>query len=147
MTTLDSKTRDLPIFKHFNETEISSGLESFRKGEKGLFWFIKLGVLIAVCYLSWVYVLPQVFVMLGRYIAIAVTGVAFVATIMAIPAILSALRSFARWLHKTAIKYDPFGELYRQKGLMVQNQQTFRAAKGQILALKSDCELEADKNE
>lgn len=24
MTTLDSKTRDLPIFKHFNETEISS---------------------------------------------------------------------------------------------------------------------------
>jgi len=147
MTQLDSKTRDLPIFKHFNETEISSGLDSFRKGEKGLFWFIKLVALIAVCYLSWVYVLPQVFVMLGRFVAIAVTGFAIVLTIMAIPAILTAMRTFTRWLHKTAISYDPFGELEKQKKLMIQNQQTFRAAKGQILSLKSEMEVEADKNE
>ena len=47
MTNLDSKTRDLPIFKHFTDGEIST--ESFRKGfinEKGMFNFFKLATVI-----------------------------------------------------------------------------------------------------
>jgi len=28
---------ELPILKHFNESEISTKVDSFRKGEKGLF--------------------------------------------------------------------------------------------------------------
>jgi hypothetical protein len=148
MTALDSKTRDLPIFKHFTEGEISS--DSFRKGfinEKTLFTVIKLGALVGVAVLAWMYVLPQVFIMLGRYIAIAITGVAFIATIMALPVIIKGLRMFTRGLHKILINYDPFAELERQKELMIQNQTTFRVAKGKILSLKSECEVEADKNE
>jgi len=147
MTNVDNKTRNLPIFKHFNESEISANVESFRNGEKSLFWFIKLGALIAACYLTWVYILPPVFIAVGQYIAIAVTGILLVFTIIAMPVILKGIRLFTRFLHKSLIKYDPFAELERQKGLMIDNQQTFRMAKGKIQELRSEMEIDADKNE
>jgi len=147
MTNVENNVRNLPIFKHFNDSEISAKVDSFRKGEKSLYWFIKLGVLIAACYAVWTYVIPPVMKALGEYFAIAAVGIAIIGTIIALPVILKGLRAFTRFLHKSLIKYDPFAELYRQKGLMIQNQQTFRIAKGKISELKNDMEIEADKNE
>jgi hypothetical protein len=147
MTDVQSNVRNLPIFKHFTESEISTKVDSFRKGEKNLYWFIKLGVLVAACWATWVYVLPPVFQAIGQFLAVAATGVLIVGVIIALPVILKALRMFTRFLHKSLIKHDPFAELYHQKELMIQNQKTFRVAKGTINGLQSDCEIEADKNE
>jgi len=156
MTNLDSKTRDLPIFKHFNESEISSGLDSFRKGfinEKGMFNFFKLAILLGGIYGGWLLlgalptILAPLFAVLGQYLQIAGTIVLIIGTIIAGPVIVKGIRMLTRAIHKTLISYDPFAELEKQKGLMTQNQQKFRASKGQILSLKTDCENEAAKNE
>ena len=61
---------NLPIMKHFSEGEISNKVDKFRKGEKGLFWFLKLGALIGLGYLTWVYVLPPLFLAIGQFLAV-----------------------------------------------------------------------------
>jgi hypothetical protein len=138
---------NLPIMKHFSEGEISNKVDKFRKGEKGLFWFLKLGALIGLGYLTWVYVLPPVFIALGQFAAVAATGIALVGLIMAMPVILKGLRLFTRNLHKSIIRHDPFAELENQKQLMVANQQKFRLAKGKIANLRQDMEVEASQSE
>jgi hypothetical protein len=142
-----SSYMNLPIMKNFSEGEISNRVDKFRKGEKGLFWFIKLGALIGLGYLTWVYILPPVFIALGQFAAIAATGIALVGLVMAIPVILKGLRLLTRNLHKAIIKHDPFAELENQRKLMIANQEKFRLAKGKIANLRQDMEVEADKSE
>jgi hypothetical protein len=60
------------------------------------FWFLKLATVIGVGYLSWVYILPQVFQMLGRWIAIASTGIFFNFLVVAAPAIFAWVRTLAK---------------------------------------------------
>ena len=156
MTNVESNVRNLPLFKNFSEGEISKNVDSFRKGfinEKGMFNFFKLAVLLGCLYGGWLLlgalptILAPVFEVVGRFLAAGATVVMIVFSIIAAPVILKGIRMFTRFLHKNLIKYDPFAELYRQKGLMLENQKTFRIAKGTIASLKQDCDIEADKNE
>lgn len=138
---------NLPIMKHFSEGEISNKVDKFRKGEKGLFWFLKLGALIGLGYLTWVYVLPPLFLAIGQFLAVAATGVLLVGLIIAMPVILKGIRLLTRNLHKAIIKHDPFAELDNQKLLMENNRQKFRLAKGKIAGLRQDMEVEAAQSE
>lgn len=138
---------NLPIMKHFNEGEISNKVDKFRKGEKGLFWFLKLGALLGLGYLTWVYILPPLFMAIGQFLAVAATGILLVALVIAMPVILKGIRLLTRNLHKAIIKHDPFAELENQRQLMIANQQKFRLAKGKIANLRQDMEVEADKSE
>jgi hypothetical protein len=133
--------------KHFSEGEISNKIDKFRKGEKGLFWFLKLGALIGLGYLTWVYVLPPLFLAIGQFLAVAATGILIVGLVIAMPVILKGIRVLTRNLHKAIIKHDPFAELETQRQLMIANQQKFRLAKGKIANLRQDMEIEADKSE
>lgn len=143
VNTLQDNVYDLPILKNFSKNEIVTKVDTFRKGEKNLFWFIKLAVFGVLGYLTWVYVLPPVFQMVGRFASIAVTAFLCVAAVVTAPAILRGLRNFTRNLHKTFIKHQPFVELANQRVKMVDNQQTFRIAKGGIVTLKNDFEAQA----
>jgi hypothetical protein len=58
---------NLPMMKNYSQSEIVTKVDTFRKVRKP-FWFLKLATVIGVGYLSWVYILPQVFQMLGRWI-------------------------------------------------------------------------------
>jgi len=138
---------NLPIMKHFNESEISNKVDKFRKGEKGLFWFLKLGTMIGLGYLTWVYILPPVFIALGQIFAIAATGIFLVGLVIAMPVILKGIRMLTRNLHKAIIKHDPFGELENQKNLMDANKQKFTLAKGKIANLRQESEIEAANSE
>lgn len=146
-TTVNSSLMQLPIMKHFNETDISNNINNFRKGEKNLFWFLKLAAIGAIGYGVWKYVLPPVFQAIGHLMAVAATGVMIVFLIMMMPVIFKGLRVLTRWLHKAVIRQDPFGELDRQRQKMVDNQQVFRVSKGKIDGLKNDMQVEAQKSE
>lgn len=146
-TTVNSSLMQLPIMKHFNQTDISNNIKNFRKGEKNLFWFLKLAAIGGLGYLTWVYVLPPIFQMLGHLLAVAATGVMIVFLVMMAPVIFKALRLLTRWIHKSVIRQDPFGELEKQRQEMVDNQQVFRLSKGKIDALKNDMQVEAQKAE
>jgi hypothetical protein len=146
-TTLNANLAELPILKHFNENEISTKVDTFRKGEKNLYWFLKLGVFGAIAYLAWTYVLPPVFQAVGQILAVCATGVMIVALIIAAPVILTGIRRATRWLHKAIIRQDPFAELEAQRDKMIQNQNTFRIAKSNIAQLKQDMEIEAANSE
>lgn len=146
-TTVNSSLMQLPIMKHFNQTDISNNIKNFRKGEKNLFWFLKLAAIGGIGYLTWVYVLPPIFKMLGHLLAVAATGVMIVFLVMMAPVIFKALRLLTRWIHKSVIRQDPFGELEIQRQEMSENQQVFRLSKGKIDALKNDMQVEAEKSE
>ena len=146
-TTLNANLAELPILKHFNQNEISTKVDNFRKGEKNLFWFFKLAVLIGVGYLTWTYVLPPIFVAIGQMLAVAATAVLIVAGVIMAPVIVKGIRLFTRAMHKALIKYDPFAQLEIEKQKMLENQRTFRTAKQNIASLKTEMEVEADRAE
>lgn len=145
--TLNANLAELPILKHFNQSEIATQVDTFRKGEKNLFWFIKLGFFGAVAWAAWTYVLPPVFQAIGQMLAVAATGVMIVGLVMLAPVILKGLRMLTRSIHKALINYDPFGQLDLEREKMVQNQTTFRVAKSNIAALRDDMEREAAASE
>jgi hypothetical protein len=146
-TTLNANLAELPILKHFNENEISTKVDTFRKGEKNLFWFLKLAVFGAIGYLAWTYVLPPVFQAIGQMLAVAATGVMIVGLVIAAPVIIKGIRTLTRSLHKSIIRYDPFGQLEIERQKMIQNQQTFRVAKSNIAQLKQEMEIESANSE
>lgn len=144
-TTLNANLMELPILKHFDQNQIATKVDTFRKGEKNLFWFIKLAAFGAIGYGLWKYVLPTVFQAIGHMLAVAATGVMIVGLIIAAPVILKGLRALTRSLHKMIIRHDPFAQLEIERQKMIANQQTFRVAKGNIAQLKNDMELEASR--
>ena len=146
-TTLNANLAELPILKHFDQNEISTKVDNFRKGEKNLFWFFKLAALVGVGYLTWTYVLPPVFQAIGQMLAVAATAVLVVTGIIMAPVILKGIRLFTRAVHKALIKYDPFAQLEVEKQKMLENQRTFRVAKQNIASLKTEMEVEANNAE
>lgn len=142
-----TKTNSLPIMKHFEEGQIGKSIDSFRKGEWGLFTFIKLALVVGLGYLTWVYILPPVFLAIGQMLAIVSVAVMGIATIILMPVIIKAIRRFTRFLHKMVIKHDPFLELEDQKEKMQANKRKFQLAKGKIAALKNDMEVSAAESE
>jgi len=146
-SSFNANLMDLPILKHFEQNEISTKVETFRKGEKGLFWFFKLAIFGALAWATWTYVLPPVFQAIGQMLAVAATGVMIVALIIMAPVIVKGIRALTRAMHKALIKYDPFAQLEVERQKMLQNQSTFRIAKGNISQLKQEMEIEAKKSE
>jgi hypothetical protein len=145
--TMNASLSQLPILKHFDQNQISTKIDNFKKGEWTIFTVLKLMLLGAVGYLSWVYVLPPIFQAVGQLLAVAATGVMCIFLILLAPVIFKGLRVLTRSIHKAVINSDPFLELDTQRDKMVQNQQVFRASKGKILALKSDMQVEAANSE
>jgi len=146
-TEFKANLAELPILKHFNQDEIATKVDTFRKGEKSIFWFLKLAVLGAIGYFSWVYVLPPVFQAIGQLLAVAATGVMLVALVLLAPVIFKALRLLTREIHKAVIKYDPFAQLEIEKQKMLENQKVFRIAKANIDMLRQEMDIEAEKSE
>jgi predicted DNA-binding ArsR family transcriptional regulator len=146
-TTLNANLAGLPILKHFDQNEISTKVDNFRKGEKNLFWFFKLAALVGVGYLTWTYVLTPVFEAIAQMLALAATAVLVVTGIIMAPVILKGIRLFTRAVHKALIKYDPFAQLEVEKQKMLENQRTFRIAKQNIASLKTEMEAESNKAE
>lgn len=146
-TTLNANLAGLPILKHFDQNEISTKVDNFRKGEKNLFWFFKLAALVGGGYLTWTYVLTPVFEAIAQMLALAATAVLVVTGIIMAPVILKGIRLFTRAVHKALIKYDPFAQLEVEKQKMLENQRTFRIAKQNIASLKTEMEAESNKAE
>ncbi len=81
--------------------------------------------------------------MLGKAIGVVAIGVFIVFMVLMWGTIVKAFKALAKSLAKKLIEQGPFGELYRQKQMMIQNRQTFRVSKGTIDSLKVDCEAES----
>ncbi len=128
-TTLNANLMELPILKHFDQNQIATKVDTFRKGEKNLFWFLKLGAIGAIGYGVWKYVLPTVFQAIGHMLAVAATGVMIVGLIIAAPVIFKGIRMLTRALHKAIIRYEPFAQLEIERQKMIANQTTYRVAK------------------
>ena len=139
---------NLPILKHFDSSEISQKTgNSFKKGEKGIFSFLKWGLIGALGYLVWQYVLPPIFLAIGQTLAVVATAGILVAAVLLAPVFIKYVRLLSRNLAKAIIRQDPFMELEKQRGLLVNNQTKFRQSKGKIDNLKSEMEIESDKSE
>ena len=144
-STLNANLMELPILKHFNENEITTKVDSFRKGEKGAFNILKLAAVGAIGWGLWKYVLPTVFQAIGHMLAVAATGVMIVGLIVMAPVIFKGIRMLTRALHKMLITWKPFEQLEIERQKMIANQTTFRIAKQNIAQLKNDMEIESSR--
>ena len=140
---------ELPILKHFDESkgEIALNSNTLKKGEKSIFWLLALGLLGAGGYLTWTYIIPPLFTMLGQAIALSATGVFLVFLVMMFPVIMKSLRFMTKNIHKALIQSNPFNELEEQKQKMVKNQEVFKNTKAKLKGLKNEMEIEATKSE
>jgi hypothetical protein len=144
-TMFSANLMELPLMKNYSQSDIVTKVDTFRKGEKNLFWFLKLGVVGVVLWGLWQYVLPIVFVAIGKMLAVVATGLIIVALVVAAPAIFAWIRIIARKLHESAIRYDPFGQIELERVKLLEMVKTFRIAKGKISTLRQDMEVEADR--
>jgi hypothetical protein len=147
-SSLNANLMDLPILKHFNESEITTKVDSFRKGEKGMFSFFKLAVLGGILYGGYkalTIVLPPMLEKLGEFLGYVSVGIAAVVLFIMVPVIFKGIRMLTRALHKTLIRWDPFAQLEIERQKMIANQTTFRIAKQNIAQLKNDMEIEASR--
>ncbi len=140
---------ELPILKHFDESkgEIALSKDTLKKGEKTLFWAIAAGLIGGLGYLTWKFILPPLFTMLGQAIAISATGVFLIFLVMMYPIIMKFLRFTTKNIHKALIKSDPFNELEEQKQKMIKNREVFKATKAKLKGLKTEMEIEGSKSE
>lgn len=152
--SLNANIMNLPMMKNYSSEQIVTNVDNFRKGEKNLFWFLKAGFFLGLGYLIWTYVLPPVMVALGQFLALAATGIAAIALLFMAPVIIKGIRALTRAMHKSVIKFDPFGQLEQTRQKMIANQATFRIAKGNLKMLEQEmanekvrCNEEAEKGE
>ncbi|WP_310555247.1 hypothetical protein [Flavobacterium sp.] len=140
---------ELPILKHFDESkgEIAINKDTLKKGEKTLFWALAAAVLGVGGYLTWTYIIPPLFTMLGQAIAISATGVFLVFLVMMYPVIMKGLRFMTKNIHKALINSNPFNELEEQKQKMIKNREVFKATKAKLKGLKTEMEIEGNKSE
>jgi hypothetical protein len=140
---------ELPILKHFDESkgEIALSKDTLKKGEKTLFWALTAAVLGVGGYLTWTYIIPPLFTMLGQAIAISATGVFLVFLVMMYPVIMKGLRFMTKNIHKALINSNPFNELEEQKEKMIKNREVFKATKAKLKGLKNEMEIEGNKSE
>ncbi|WP_309640577.1 hypothetical protein [Flavobacterium sp.] len=140
---------ELPILKHFDESkgEIALKTNVLKKGEKSLFWALAMGLLGIGGYLTWTYIIPPLFTMLGQAIALSATGIFLVFLVMMFPVIMKGLRFATKNIHKALIQSNPFNELEEQKLKMVKNREVFKNTKAKLKGLKNEMEIEAGKAE
>lgn len=140
---------ELPILKHFDESkgEIALSSNALKKGEKSIFWILAMGLLGVGGYLTWTYIIPPLFTMLGQAIALSATGVFLIFLVMMFPVIMKGLRFTTKNLHKALIQSNPFNELEEQKQKMVKNREVFKNTKAKLKGLKNEMEIEATKSE
>ena len=141
---------ELPILKHFDESKGEIALKSgttLKKGEKNLSWFLGLGLLGASAYLTWTYIIPPLFTMLGQAIALSATGIFLLFLVFMFPVILKGLRFAAKSVHRALIQSNPFSELEEQKQKMIKNREVFKNTKAKLKGLKNEMEIEAAKSE
>jgi hypothetical protein len=140
---------ELPILKHFDESkgEIALNTKTLKKGEKSLFWVLALGLLGIGGYLTWTYIIPPLFTMLGQVIALSATAIFLVFLVILFPVIMKGLRFAAKNMHKALIQSNPFNELDEQKQKMVKNREIFKNTKAKLKGLKNEMEIEANKSE
>ncbi|RCH56343.1 hypothetical protein DJ568_00330 [Mucilaginibacter hurinus] len=142
-----SKILELPILKHFEKSDITFNPQNWRKGEKTIASIIGLVVSGTIGWGLYSFILPIVFTWIGQVLGAIAAAVLVIAFFIMLPVIIKGLKVVARNLHKLLIKSDPFGELERQKAIMVQNRLSFKQAKAKIKAIKSSMEQEALKSE
>ena len=140
---------ELPILKHFDESkgEIALNKDTLKKGQKGLFYFLTALTVGALGYLTWVFIIPPLFTMLGQAIALSATAVFLVFLVMMYPVIMKALRFATRKIHRALIKSDPFNELEEQKKKMLKNREVFKTTKTKLKGLKNEMQMQAAKSE
>lgn len=147
MANETNKVLELPILKHFEQSEISLNPQNWRKGERGIAAIVGLVLLGTIAWGLYVYVLPIVFTWVGQTLGAISVAVLVIAFFILLPVLIKAMKRLARALHKMLIKYDPFSELEEQKEKMVQNRLQFKEAKAKIKSIKSNMESEAMKAE
>lgn len=140
---------ELPILKHFDESkgEIALNTKTLKKGEKSLFWVLALGLLGIGGYLTWTYIIPPLFTMLGQVIALSATAIFLIFLVILFPVIMKGLRFAAKNMHKALIQSNPFNELDEQKNKMIKNREIFKNTKAKLKGLKNEMEIEANKSE
>jgi hypothetical protein len=140
---------ELPILKHFDESkgEIALDSKTLKKGEKTLFYALAAAVLGVGGYLTWTYIIPPLFTMLGQAIALSATAVFLVFMVMMYPVIMKGLRFLTKNIHKALINSNPFNELDEQKQKMIKNRDVFKATKAKLKGLKTEMEIEGAKSE
>lgn len=141
---------ELPILKHFDESKGEIALKSgttLKKGEKNLSWILGLGLFGAGAYLTWTYIIPPLFTMLGQAIALSATGIFLLFLVFMFPIILKGLRFAAKSVHRALIQSNPFSELEEQKQKMIRNREVFKNTKAKLKGLKNEMEIEAAKSE
>lgn len=147
MAVNTNKVMELPILKHFDQSEITLNPKNWRKGEKGIATVVGLVLACTIAWGLYKFILPIVFTWVGQVLGAIAVAVLVIAFFIMLPVIIKGLKNLARSLQKLLIKYDPFGELEQQKQKMVANRMKFKQAKTKIKAIKSDMESESAKAE
>src|SRR5579871_4805380 len=100
MSMEQNKVMELPIFKHFEQNQISLNPKNWRKGEKGIATIIGLVLLGTVAWGLYMFILPIVFTWVGQILGAISAAILVIAFFIMLPLIVKGLKRFSRSMHK-----------------------------------------------
>lgn len=146
--SLTASVMNLPIMKNYNKEDIvvqSAG--KLTTGTNTVLGVIKLGIIAAMGYGIWIYVIPPVMTAIGLSLgAVASAFIILGALVIARP-LFRWMKRKARDIDKARINADPFATLAEQRVKLEDNKKLFNVSKTGIDNLKSDMQVQAHKSE
>ena len=92
MSAESNKVLELPILKHFEQSEITLNPNNWRKGEKGIALVVGLVLLGTIAWGLYSFVLPIVFTWVGQVLGAIAAAVMVIAFFILLPAIKQLLK-------------------------------------------------------
>lgn len=141
----------MPVMKSYNPSQIITsaigGNSIDTRATKNITSIFKLALIggLGFCAVKWI--LPPVFIALGKLVAVAATIVGVVAFIIFFPRITRGLKYLAKELDKRMINKDPFGVLDLVRVKMLEGLTTTRVGYTKFSKFKDDAMNESERYE
>ena len=127
-----------PILSHYDSTQIVEKADGFKKGQLPIYNILKLALIAAVIYFSWIYILPTVFIALGKLAAVVITILSIVFLFLARKPIFGFLKLLSRKMSEALINQEPFEELDRQRKKLEDARKQVTTSKIKIAGLEAE---------
>jgi hypothetical protein len=148
---MDQKTTssvlDLAVLKNYTQGEINTTFQSVTKGEINFFKAFKILVFGGLAYLTWKYIIPAVFIALGKFFAIAAVIISLIAFIIFIPTLIRWMKHWAKVSDETLIKKKPFDTLDLARVKLVSGLDTVRIGKAKMIIFKDAAQADSENYE
>lgn len=146
-TAITADLLKLPVFKNYSDSEIVTTFNSVTKGEKKIFNIGKLVLLSGLIFCVAKWILPAVFLALGKLAAIVAVIVGIISFFIFLPLIIKILKGWAKAADRRWVTNNPFLVMDEARVKIVEAITSARTGKGKMTKFRDDAQSASETYE